>query len=180
MNESMSEKSLQQSLTIHWIKAQPILRAYLGAVIRNDSDADDLLQRVALTVIDKFDQFDADRPFTAWAMGIARNHVLDHLRKARNDRHLFGDDLLDALANTHTRLAGEYDERCVALRRCINELDDRGHKLLELRYVRGLKPADIAERFGLTPNAIRIALHRLRTALGKCIERRLVSGGGVR
>ena len=61
-----------KNLTLLWMQAQPGIEAYLNGMIRDRAIAEDLLQQVALTVTEKFEQFDASRSFTGWAMGIAR------------------------------------------------------------------------------------------------------------
>ena len=41
---------------------------------------------------EKFDEFDPQRSFTGWAMGVARNKVLQYFDKTSADRHRFSND----------------------------------------------------------------------------------------
>ena len=66
-----------------------------------------------------------------------------------------------------------------ALGRCLKAVDMRSRELLNLRYVNDLSCAEIATRKSATTNAVRVALHRLRTALHRCIEERLVAREGA-
>lgn len=77
------------------------------------------------------------------------------------------------LADTHERLAPEASDQKDALAQCIEKLPDKSLALLKRRYVQDLKPGKIAPSLGLSPNAVRLALHRIRAALRKCIEHQL-------
>ena len=160
------------NLTLLWMQAQPVVEAYLNALIRDRAVAEDLLQQVALTATEKFDEFDPNRSFTGWAMGIARNKALQFFDRSSSDRHTFSNDLLDQLADTTERLAPRAQERREALTLCIEKLPPKSLALIKRRYVQDLKPGRIAETLGLSPNAVRLSLHRIRIALRKCIEKR--------
>lgn len=163
----------KNNLTLLWMQAQPVLEAYLNALIRDRAVAEDVLQQVALTCTEKFDQFDTSRSFTGWAMGIARNKVLQFFNQAGHDRHQFSGELLNQLADTTERLAPKAHDQRDALAQCIETLPPKSLALVKRRYVQDLKPGKIAESLGLSANAVRIALHRVRDALRKCIEKRL-------
>ena len=162
-----------KNLTLLWMQAQPTVEAYLNSLIRNRATAEDVLQQVALTVTEKFDQFDHDRSFTGWAMGIARNKSLQYFSKAGSDRHQFSSELLLQLADTHVRLSEQANDQRDALALCFEKLPPKSQALLERRYVQDLKPGKIADTLGLSANAVRLSLHRIRAALRACIEHRL-------
>ena len=162
-----------KNLTLLWMQAQPTVEAYLNSLIRNRATAEDVLQQVALTVTEKFEQFDHDRSFTGWAMGIARNKTLQYFDKASADRHQFGSELLSQLAETHERLSPQAQSQRDALALCLEKLPPKSQALLERRYVQDLKPGKIADTLGLSANAVRLSLHRIRAALRTCIEHRV-------
>ena len=64
-----------------WVLAQPTVSAFIASLVRDFRDRDDVLQDVAVAVIDSFRSYDPSRPFVAWAIGIARNEVRHHLRR---------------------------------------------------------------------------------------------------
>jgi len=72
-------------------------------------------------------------------------------------------------------VSGLHFETCYyqALEHCMNRVRGDAKKLLELRYQEGRSPEDIAKSLGRTAVAIRVSLHRVRTALRDCVERRL-------
>lgn len=161
------------NLTLLWMQAQPVVEAYLNSLIRNRAVAEDVLQQVALTCTEKFEAFDPARSFNAWAMGIARNKALQFFERAGSDRHRFSSDLLMQLADTHERLSDQVQAQREALAACIERLPDKSLALLKRRYVQDHKPGRIAESLGLSANAVRLSLHRIRKALRTCIEQRL-------
>lgn len=161
------------NLTLLWMQAQPVVEAYLNGLIRDRAIAEDVLQQVALTAIEKFDEFDHARSFTGWVMGIARNKALQFFAKAGSDRHRFNNELLSQLADTHERLSDRAQEQREALADCIEKMPPKSMALLKRRYVQDLKPGKIADTLGLSANAVRLALHRIRTTLRTCIENRL-------
>ncbi|MCP4172172.1 MAG: RNA polymerase factor sigma-70, partial [Fuerstiella sp.] len=59
----MDEKSRQA--TRLWTLAQPKVSAYVTSVVRDFKDRDDVLQDIAVAVIDSFDTYDPGRSFDA-------------------------------------------------------------------------------------------------------------------
>ncbi len=160
------------------MKAQPIVRAYISATVRDRHHSEDLLQRVALTATDKFESYDRDRPFTSWAVGIARNHILDYLRKQSRDKHHFDAEMLDQISNICSDSELIYEPMKEALGHCIEHIKGKNRKILEMRYVSDKKPMKVAKELGMTANAVRHVLHRVRLSLNQCIKERLLGEGG--
>jgi len=174
------EALARQALTLNWMKAQPVVLAYIASVIYDRHQAEDLTQEVAATVASTFERYEDDKPFVPWAMGIARNKVLHYLRTNRRDRHIFDEDLLEGLAVAHEKQADAMAERRAALEACLDRLPDRSRSTIKLRYMRDLAVNEIADRLGKTPGAVSNLLHRVRVALGECIRKQLEREGGVK
>lgn len=160
-----------------WTLAQPVVSAYVTSVVRDFSVRDDLLQDIAVAVIESFDRYDPSRPFAAWALGIAQNHVRLFLRRLRRDRVVFSDETIAALA-----IAFEAPAASPALDHlpgCLEKLDARSRRLCDLRYVHDLKPAAIGQSVGMSANAVAKALQRVREQLRACLERQAAIAGGA-
>ena len=136
-------------------------------------DSEDILQNVASALVDKLDQYDPDRPFLPWAIGVARLEIMKHRQSRGRDRHVFGDEVLARLAEACVDFGGEQEPLKEALDQCLGQLEGRSRKLLEFRYLHDLKPKRIAQQLGLTDNSVRVMLHRIRVGLRRCIERRM-------
>jgi RNA polymerase sigma-70 factor (ECF subfamily) len=168
-----SEMDSHEQFTRCWTQAQPMVASFLGALVPDFRDAEDLLQNVAVACLRKFDQYDAHRPFVAWALGTARLEVLHWRRGRARNRLLFDDSLLDQMAVISEELEPELDRRARALRECLRHLQGRADELVRLRYDEELKPAAIADRLRMAVVAVRVMLSRTRASLRDCIERKL-------
>jgi RNA polymerase sigma-70 factor (ECF subfamily) len=167
MNLSSSER-----FAVLWTKAQPTVSAFVSSLVPNFHQAEDVLDQVVVTLMRKFDQYDQDRPFVNWSIGIAKFEVLKHRRTMARDRHVFCDELVQDISEEYEEMSLELDHRRQVLTQCLDQVEGRGKKALQLRYFDDLKPAEIAERMRMAAGAVRVMLHRVRAAIRKCMERR--------
>lgn len=160
-----------------WSSAHDPVRLFIESVIWNRHDAEDVTQEVAYKAGRGFATYDPEQPFVAWVMGIARNEVKMHLRKRSRDRHAFGDDLLELLADSAIEAQGQLSPRAAALRECMRQLPEPAKALMRMRYADQQQADTLAKRLGLTVNAVHQRLKRVRAALGNCIDKRLKREG---
>ncbi|XAL98012.1 sigma-70 family RNA polymerase sigma factor [Phycisphaeraceae bacterium D3-23] len=160
-----------------WSASQDLIRLYVDSVVWDPHDAEDVVQKVAYQAGKNYQTYDADRPFAGWVLGIAKNEVRMYLRGRSRDRHVFGDGVLDLMATTAAQEADALAPRTVALRDCMKQVPDSSKALLRMRYAESLKGPVLADRLGLSHNAVLLRLRRLRAALAKCIEERLARQG---
>lgn len=160
-----------------WTLAQPAVSAFVASLVRDFRDRDDVLQDVAVAVLDSFDSYDPARPFVAWATGVARNQVFLYLRRKGRDRLVLDEAALDSVVAAFTSLRPEEVRTLDYLDECVRALDGRSRRLCELRYRDDLKPAEIGPRVGMSPNAVAKALQRLREALRDCVSRKMALDG---
>jgi len=158
-----------------WTQAHPAIAGYVAALVPERSAADDVMQEIALALLRKFPEYDATRPFIAWAMGISRIAVLTRRRDHARAMTRFGMATADSLAEVWQEMLPVVDDRRTALSECLRRVAGRSRELLTLRYEQDIEPQDIAKRLGMTAVAVRVALSRLRTSLHGCIEKRLGS-----
>lgn len=162
----------------HWSLAQPAVSAFITTVVRDFTDRDDILQDVAVAVLESFASYDEARPFTPWAIGVARNQIGLHLRRRRRDRHTFDSDAMTAVAAACGGITADELRHLDHLQECVGRLDQRSRRLCELRYRDDLKPAAIAAALEMSANAVSKALQRIRDQLRSCIERRATATTG--
>ena len=165
-----------------WTLAQPAVSAFLTSVVRDFRDRDDVLQDVAVAVVESFDRWDSGRPFVAWAMGIARNQVGLYLRRRRRDRRVleFDPETMDSLAVVFSAVPEVGEPRLDFLQECLKSLEGRARTICELRYEQDLKPAAISEAIGMTANAVAKSLQRIREQLRICIDHKAAAQGATR
>lgn len=167
----MDDSENYKRLTLEWTKAQPSVARFIHSFIRNPSDAEDVLQEVALVIVDSVGRYDPDRPFIGWALGIARNVTKAYLRKKLKQLPGTTDEsAVDRVAEAFEGFHPHLEDRKQALADCIRKVPTKGQQLLSQHYEKGLKPAEIAAQEGKGANHIAVMLHRLRASLRKCVE----------
>lgn len=124
------------------------------------SEVDDLMQDVFLTALERLNSMDSER-VGPWLAAIARNRMIDSLRRRAR------------LVAMPTEEQGASDpERAEAnqVLAIIRTMPDTYREPLVLKLVEGLSGKEIAEQTGLTPDSVRVNLHRgmrmLRERLG--------------
>lgn len=163
-----------------WTSAQPKIASYIRSVVRDHHEAEDILQRVATIAFRKFDTFTSSNggSFAAWTCTIARYELMRWRRDKARSKIIFNDDTIARLADAQAMISDELDSRKDALQNCIEQLDNKARRFLELRYLSDLTPSKIADQVGSTPNTIRVTLFRIRQVLEQCIKRRLFKEAG--
>ena len=130
----MDERTRQA--TRLWTLAQPVVSAFVGSVVRDFAARDDVLQEVAIAVVESFDRYDPGRPFVAWALGIAHNQVRLYLRQRQRDRLVFDDEVMRQLAEAFQETTTDEQRALVFLRDCLGELGGRSRELCDLQIGR--------------------------------------------
>lgn len=169
------EIQTRERLTRLWLEAEPAVRAYIGAAVREFHDAEDVVQQVALTAARRFDEFDASRSFLAWVLWLAKSRIVDHYRQQARERRLFTEGLLDRLAAALVSQQAELPARQAALERCLERLPEKSRRLLTLRYAEDASVAEVATAVQSTAGAVRVMLFRIRNLLSQCIEEQLAN-----
>ncbi len=160
-----------------WTAAQPAVSGYVRSLVRNRSMADEVLQETSLVLFRRFDEYDEQRPFVAWALGVARFQVLSLNRDAARSRVAFDTELLVRFTETWGELAPGASDRSLFLQDCIQRLAARARQMVRLRYYDELTAEEIARQIGGTGAAVRVALQRIRQQLRECVERQLREEG---
>ena len=170
---ALSEKTMRiQQL---FVKHQLGLRAFILSLEPNFTDAEDLLQEVFLVVTRKANEFQEGTNFFAWACTIARYKLLELLRRRARSQAL-SEEVIEALCAVEPE--EQFDEsRAAILQHCLEQLAPKARQMMFLRYYGEHSPSQIARLVSWTPNAVRVALSRARSALHQCLERRLRQEG---
>lgn len=139
-------------------------RAVHGVLITRvpPQDADDLVQEVFMHAWPRLGELREPEAFGGWICTIARRRAIDHLRRSRPSS-----ELTDVHA---TRERPDITAEAAAALAAIRDLPEAYRETLALRLVEGLSGPEIAAVTGLTPDSVRVNLHRgfklLRERLG--------------
>jgi RNA polymerase sigma-70 factor (ECF subfamily) len=146
-------------------------------ILRNGSEAEDVVQEAYVRSYEKLDDFVGPNGFGAWLGKIVVNEALGRLRKRGRvislDDHVRGSDGSVSHHRVETMIATQPDpERLAAsgeLRRlienAIDSLPDDFRMVFALRAVEGLNVSETARYLSIRPETVKTRFHRARRLL---------------
>ncbi|MBN1674124.1 MAG: sigma-70 family RNA polymerase sigma factor [Kiritimatiellae bacterium] len=168
----------QEEFLTLFLKHQAHIKAFICSLVRDHYAAEDVVQEVALVLWRKFEEYDAARPFGAWARGIAVRKIMQSVAKQSGRSVVLSPEAIEAISEAYDAERLDPPAEQEALRTCMQRLPEKARRLLALRYEERLRLREIAGRVQSTLDAVHKALSRLRERLQKCIERQLATGPG--
>ncbi|HEY8121027.1 MAG TPA: sigma-70 family RNA polymerase sigma factor [Myxococcota bacterium] len=150
----------------------PFVRGVVRARLGDDPNAEDAVQDVLLAIHTARHTFQAGRELEPWVRTIARNAVIDSVRRRNRQRARIADVEADTLpARTQERASPEAEPLPRAMERAIEQLPAVQREAVLLLKVEGLSVAEAAQRARTTPGALKLRAHRgyrsLRDLLGR-------------
>jgi len=151
-------------------------------VVHDDADADDLVQETHLKAFVNLGQFAGRSSFATWLTTIAMHGAIAFARRApyRLARNGGLTSIYDSKTSAAT--AGLDPEQQVldgearrALRAAVAALPANYRDVVILRGMRELSTAETARQLGITPQCVKMRLHRAKTLLRTDLARRLGS-----
>jgi len=143
----------------------PVLRAAsrrgLARAGQPPDQAEDIVQDILLAVHLKRHTWDANAPFAPWLFAIARNKLIDALR--RRGRRVFVniDDFAETLSDEPKAETASATEVTAQLK----TLPARQREVLQSIAVESASIKDTAKKFAMSEGAVRVALHRALSSL---------------
>lgn len=131
-----------------------ILYATAMKFLKEDADAQDVVQDVFIQIWDKAKLYDPakGKPLT-WALTLTRNRSIDRIRAIQRRTRLRDDfekeTVPDESAGVREALSGvDASEKNQILRDAVSQLSPQQRKVIELAFFRGLTQSEIAEKLG--------------------------------
>jgi RNA polymerase sigma-70 factor (ECF subfamily) len=138
-------------------------------MVRNTTDAEDLLQEVFLTAFKKLETYQGQAAFGTWLYRIATNRCLDHLR-SRAARNQSKTDSLDREDRpTNVNAPKETIAERLDLERCIAGLSDSYKAAFLLYDVQGFEHREVAEILGVAEGTSKSLVHKARLRIRECL-----------
>lgn len=126
----------------------PLLYGVALRILRNRSDAEDVLQEAWVQAWNRCAQFDPERGSVAsWLVTIARTRALDRLRRNRT-RSRAGLGTIPADSGLDPEDSATRAKLKDTLGRALASLDPKQRQVLEIAYFEGLSQSQIASRLG--------------------------------
>ncbi|HTZ00531.1 MAG TPA: sigma-70 family RNA polymerase sigma factor [Rhodocyclaceae bacterium] len=147
-----------------------LLRPYLLRRLSFESEVDDLLQEILLSIHKARSTYDGERPYKPWAYAIARFRLQDYLRMHYADQLRQAVDIDDveyflAADVTDSRLSYE------SISGEVQRLPEKQAAILTLMHRDGYTAREVAEKLGMTESAVKVAAHRAYKVLRQRLER---------
>jgi len=150
-------------------------------LLSNEDDARDAVQDAFLSAFRSIEGFQGASRLSTWLHRIVVNAALMKLRSKRRKPEQSIDELLpEFLEDGHqTPRSAKWNEPYADLERrethalvrhCIDQLPDAYRTVLMLRDIEELDTGETAELLGVSPNAVKIRLHRARQALRTLLD----------
>lgn len=153
------------------------LLAVARRYLRQEEDARDAVQEGFVAAFRSISRFEGTSSLSTWLHRIVINCCLMKLRSGRRRPETSIEELLPRFDETGHRVfdgaeppetaedAIERDETKRRVRAAIARLPEQYRTVLMLRDIEEVSTSDAAKMLGLTPNAVKIRLHRARQAL---------------
>ncbi|MFM8789457.1 MAG: sigma-70 family RNA polymerase sigma factor [Chthoniobacterales bacterium] len=153
-----------------------ILYASALKFVKEDADAQDVVQDVFIQIWDKAKLYDPakGKPLT-WALTLTRNRSIDRIRAIQRRTRLRdefeAETVMDESVGVREALSGvDASEKGQILRAAVSQLSPQQKKVIELAYLGGLTQTEIAEKLGEPLGTVkaraRRGLLRLKELLG--------------
>ena len=153
------------------------------SILRNDAEAEDVVQETYVRAFTGLDMFRGDAAFGTWITRIAMNEALGRLRRRRPtvDWETYGANRNEAeIINFPVSAVGSDPEKAMArseirtvLEHAIDELPDAFRSVFVARIVEGMSVDETADLFGLQPETVKTRLHRARVLLRAELDKQL-------
>ncbi|NTJ68494.1 RNA polymerase sigma factor [Agrobacterium rhizogenes] len=155
------------------------------AIIRNDAEAEDVVQATYVHAFTHLDAFRDEAQLSTWLTRIALNEALGRVRRRRPSVGLEevdmtagsgGGELLQfpgslSVADPEAEFSRSETRRL--LERTIDALPDEFRAIFMLRDVEGMTTEEAASHLGIKPGTAKTRLHRARKLMRVAIEKQL-------
>ncbi len=144
-------------------------------ILNEHSEAEDVLQKVYITVWDRAGQFDSAKasPIT-WLGTIARNRALDRLRQRRSDRIVPSGSVPAVALESADPSPGalqslERKEEAQLLEKCLDTLDQAAGAAIRSAFWGGISYRMLAEKVDVPLSTMKSRMRRALARLRDCL-----------
>jgi RNA polymerase sigma-70 factor (ECF subfamily) len=152
-------------------------------ILRNDSEAEDVVQETYVRAFTHLESFRGDSSLTTWLSRIAMNEALGRLRRQRPsvDWTTLEPSAQNAqIIQFPVSAISEDPEKSMAQReiqhvveQAVDELPEAFRIVFITRVIEGMNVEETAEILSLKPETVKTRLHRARTMLRENVERKI-------
>jgi RNA polymerase sigma-70 factor (ECF subfamily) len=162
----------QKAFAALYRRTSPKLYAVCLRILRDRTDAEEVLQEVYVKIWQRAERFLASEgPAMPWLTTIARNQSIDAIRarKPVADEIDSAYDLADTEPGPEEQAIVKGEGRRID--RCMEELEAGRAQAVRSAYVEGLSYQELAEQYSVPLNTMRTWLRRSLIRLRECLDR---------
>ena len=157
-----AKKGDNQAFTELYNHYFPKVYAYIIRRTGHQQTAEDITSKVFLKAFSKLPTFTfTGAPFGAWVFRIAANTLIDHYRKASNNKERATEHLPESMDMSHSAheevMVNETKELVLSL---VAKLPPKDRQLVELRFLAELGVKEISAIVELSPNVVSVRIYR--------------------
>jgi RNA polymerase sigma factor, sigma-70 family len=159
--------------------ARVLLRAAKGMGFR-EQDADDLVQDVFVTFLERIDDFEGRSQLRTWLFGILYRKAMERRRALASEERI---DPIDDVFESRFDARGNWVNPPADLERlmqstelgemisgCMEKLPGAQRDIFVMREIEGLTTSEICKILTVTVTNMGVLMHRARTRLRECLE----------
>ena len=165
-----SQSGNQQTYAALLHETARMLRPYLAKRLNFDSEVDDLLQEILISIHKARHTYDGQRPYKPWAYAIAKFRLQDYLRAHYAD-HLHHAVELSEVENDLQEPVTKSDISYESISGEIEKLPPKQAAILQMMHQEGYTAKEVAEKICMKESAVKVAAHRAYKILRKILER---------
>lgn len=140
--------------------------------INDPSDADDLLQETFIKVYINLDRYSPDYTFGQWVYTIARNTLIDYMRRRSDDVSIDERFLSPASPMPTPEESVIAAQRRLQFDACLQHLSPVYRQLIEMRFLEERSYEEIAEALSRPLNTIKTQIRRAKESMCRLIIER--------
>lgn len=156
-------RAVLQSMTV-FLRSE--VRRGFARYGRGQADVEDVVQDTLLAIHLKRETWRVDEPIGPWIRAIARNKVIDSLRRGGKRINVPIEDVIETLpAEEPEEHLSERDAQQV-----LSKLNGRQREIVEAISLNGASIRETAAKYSISEGAVRVALHRGLATLAKAFR----------
>jgi RNA polymerase sigma-70 factor (ECF subfamily) len=146
------------------------LRPFLSKRLSFDSEIEDLLQEILISIHKARHTYDGQRPYKPWAYAIAKFRLQDFLRAHYADHLRHSVELSEIENNLHENVT-ESVLSYESISGEIQKLPEKQATILRLIHQEGYTAKEVAAKLDMNESAVKVAAHRAYKVLRSKLER---------
>jgi RNA polymerase sigma-70 factor (ECF subfamily) len=141
------------------------------AVVKEESEAEDVMQQAYINAFMHLDQFEERAQFSTWLTRIALNEAFARRKKMRIDNEELMDTHESPLADPERLAYGQELNR--VLEEAVDALPESYRTVFMLREIEGLSTSETGAGLGIGEEAVKTRLHRARAMVRRAVTTRI-------